>query len=85
MLAGPCHLDSVTVFALKFVKHVNFSTNIFKRSGQRLKGFFFGQMNTQHGDCETLHSLEVYRLCQIDDVQTAAERAVRDFYKELRG
>lgn len=41
MLAGPCHFDSVTVFALKFVKHVNFSTNIFKRSGQRLKGCFF--------------------------------------------
>ena len=39
----------------------------------------------QHSVCENLHSLEVYRQCQIDDVQTAAERAVRGFYKELRG
>lgn len=83
MLAGPCHLDSVTVFALKFVKLVNKHFQTFRSEIKRF--FFFCQMNTQHGDCENLHSLEVYRLCQIDDVQTAAERAVRDFYKELRG
>lgn len=42
-------------------------------------------MNTQQNVCEYLHSLEVYRLCQIDDVQTAAERAVRDVIKSSGG
>lgn len=42
-------------------------------------------MDTQHSFCENLHSLEVYRLCQIDDVQAAAERAVRDFIKSSEG
>jgi len=34
---------------------------------------------------ENRHSLAVYRLRQIDDVQTAAERAVRDFIKSSGG
>lgn len=42
-------------------------------------------MKTQHSDCENLYNLDVYGLCQIDGAQTAAEKAVRDFYKELRG
>lgn len=43
------------------------------------------KINTQPCVCENVHSLKVYRLCQIDDVQTAAERTVRDFIKSSRG
>lgn len=34
---------------------------------------------------QELHSLRVQRPCQIDDVQTAAERAVRDFIESSKG
>lgn len=74
-LDGLCCLDSVTIFAFKFVKRVTFLTDI----------FLCVQIKTQQGVCENVHSLEVYRLRQIDDVQTAAERAVRDFIKSSGG
>lgn len=67
-------MDHFTVFAYVFDKHFQ---------------MFRSQMKEIHlihsSVCENLHSLEFYRLCQIDDVQTAAEGSCEGFYKELRG
>lgn len=81
----PTHLDSMPPPSpppLKLSTHWGSDQHT-----QRKRGFvlFFFPFLSSESAVKASAGLEVSRLRQIDDVQIAAERAVRDFYKELRG
>lgn len=74
-------MDSVAVSPLKTVNTLKFGP-----AKSEIKRFFFPlPLLSNEYAVKASAGLGLSRRRQIDDVQIAAERAVRDFYKELRG